>query len=263
VSAGNWWAVFLASGPYENVHYNTGRETFLLPVTWRNGWPSILTRGAVIPYVAGAPRVAPLPDDPPDQAPLSGNFVWRDEFDSAPLKPEWLYLRVPREPWVDLSSRPGWLAIRARPVPLEARDNPSFLARRQQHLSFDASTELEIPAAAAVAAGLAAFQSENAWYFLAVRRGAAQVAPAPSLPVELFLEKRGGEQTQVVARTWLKDDARIRLRISGNGGVYSFYFDEDGAGWMPLKEEDDGSILSTDVAGGFVGAFVGPYARAE
>ena len=30
------------------------------------------------------------------------------------------------------------------------------------------------------------------------------------------------------------------------------------AGWKPLKEHEDGSILSTDVAGGFVGAMVGP-----
>jgi hypothetical protein len=27
-----------------------------------------------------------------------------------------------------------------------------------------------------------------------------------------------------------------------------------------VKEKDDGSILSTDIAGGFVGTVVGPYA---
>jgi len=37
----------------------------------------------------------------------------------------------------------------------------------------------------------------------------------------------------------------------------------DGGGWKPLMVGDDGSILSTDVAGGYVGAVVGPYARAE
>ncbi|MDR1718453.1 MAG: glycoside hydrolase family 43 protein, partial [Prevotella sp.] len=31
---GDWYAVFLACRPYEGNYYNTGRETFMLPVTW-------------------------------------------------------------------------------------------------------------------------------------------------------------------------------------------------------------------------------------
>ena len=57
--------------------------------------------------------------------------------------------------------------------------------------------------------------------------------------------------------------ARVKLKIVGNGADYSFYFDPDGSGWKPLMEHADGTILSTDVAGGFVGAMVGPYARAD
>ena len=53
---GSWWATFLATRTYEDIHYNTGRETFLLPVTWRDGWPVILEHGEVIPYVAPGPR---------------------------------------------------------------------------------------------------------------------------------------------------------------------------------------------------------------
>jgi len=109
-----------------------------------------------------------------------------------------------------------------------------------------------------IAVGLAAFQNENYWYFLAVRRH-TQHAPA----LELVLEKRSGKQTETIARVALDDAARVKLKIAANARTYSFYFDEDGSGWKPLRENDDGSILSTDVAGGFVGAFVGPYARAE
>ena len=39
---GNWWAVFLGCRPYEQDMYNTGRDTYLLPVTWKDGWPTIL-----------------------------------------------------------------------------------------------------------------------------------------------------------------------------------------------------------------------------
>ena len=258
---GKWWATFLASRPYERTHYNTGRETFLLPVTWRDGWPTILERGKTIPYVgaAAAPQ-GPL-------APTTGNFTWRDDFDSRSLKLEWLQVRVPKQSWVDLTSRPGWLTIHPLAAPLDSLTNPSFLARRQQHLAFDASTEFAAPAAG-VSMGLAAFQSENYWYFLGVHRvsvAAEDHSPRGDgkPPLELFLERRAGARTETIARAELADVTHLKLKISGNARAYSFYFDADGAGWKPLKENDDGSILSTDVAGGFVGAVVGPYALTE
>jgi xylan 1,4-beta-xylosidase len=271
---GSWWAVFLASRPYEIVHYNTGRETFMLPVTWRDGWPSILAAGREIPFAAAAPAVPSVAAAPTAVSagpgtgdlsptgrragpPTTGNFTSRDEFDSPVLQQQWLYVRIPKQPWADLVHRPGWLTIHALHTPLEALQNMSFLAWRQQHLAFDASTELEIPRETGMSAGLAAFQNENDWYFLAVHRA----AQPPGL--ELFLEKRGGKQTETIARIALVDGARIKLKIAASARAYSFYFDEDGSGWKPLRENDDGSILSTDVAGGFVGAFVGPYARAE
>lgn len=206
-------------------------------------------------------------------------------------------MRVPKLPWVDLTQRPGWLTINALRVRLDSLQNMSFLARRQQHLSFDASTELEIPAAPGVSAGMAAFQSENYWYFLGVRRRPVGGGP-PLSRVELFLEKRAGDKTETVAAAPLDeyaarenaarggvagqsltpqgaahDDAqrqgatagvaRIKLEIVGNAAAYSFYFDPDGSGWRPLMEHADGTILSTTVAGGYVGAMVGPYARAD
>jgi alpha-N-arabinofuranosidase len=200
-------------------------------------------------------------------APTTGNFTWRDDFDSRSLKAEWLQVRVPKQPWADLASRPGWLTIHPLAARLDSLTHPSFLARRQQHLAFDASTELATPTAAGVSMGLAAFQSENYWYFLGVHRssvGAEDRSPrGGKAPLELFLEKRAGAHTETIARAELADVTHLKLKISGNARAYSFYFDTDGAGWKPLKEGDDGSILSTDVAGGFVGAVVGPYARAE
>lgn len=267
---GHWWAIFLASRPYESVHYNTGRETYLLPVTWRDGWPVILARGKGIPYIATAPAVPVAHDEDRSAAPTAtliptpttGNVTWHDDFAWHSLRPEWLQVRVPKQPWADLSSRPGWLTIHPLPASLDALTNPSFLAHRQQHLVFDASAELETPTRAGVATGLAAFQSENAWYFLGVRRGTTPSAEhSPHL--ELFLEKRGGARTGTIGHAELPDTPHLKLKISGNAREYSFYFDADGSGWKPLKEGDDGSILSTDVAGGFVGTVVGPYARSE
>src|SRR5262249_7691980 len=123
------------------------------------------------------------------------------------------------------------------------------------------TTELELPGNPGVSLGLAAFQNENFWYFFGVRK----LRP-DAKAFEVFLEKRSGKQTDTIARVDLNTNtAHAKLRISADARAYSFYYSggESGTVWMALKENDDGSILSTDVAGGFVGAFVGPYARAE
>lgn len=248
---GSWWAVFLASRIYGGTHYNTGRETFLLPVEWRDGWPTILEGGRAIPQVSRAPSFA---QRDAGQAPLSGNFTWRDEFDAVVPDRAWLHLRVPKRQWADLASNPGRLTIHPLDEKLDTPRNPSFLARRQQHLVFEASTSLEPPRKQGTAAGIAVFQNEQHGYFFGVRHEHGKL--------ELFLEKDGGKGPATIATTRLEAGAQLGLKIAGNEGAYSFGYDA-GEGWRWLVRDDDATILSTDVAGGFVGATLGPYARAE
>ncbi|SOD55032.1 alpha-N-arabinofuranosidase [Pseudoxanthomonas wuyuanensis] len=246
---GRWWATFLASRNYGGVHYNTGRETYLLPVEWKDGWPTILPPGREIPYTAPGPTFM---SGPADQAPSTGNFIWRDEFDGPTLDRAWMFVRVPKQAWADLGVQPGQLAITPLAEGLDTLRNPSFLARRQQHLAFEASTAFMLPEPG-TEAGMAAFQNETHWYFLGVRRSGGKA--------ELFLEKSSGEAAETIASAMIEPGERLKLKIAGNGGAYSFAYDADGRGWQWLKQHDDGTILSTDVAGGFVGATLGPYAR--
>jgi alpha-N-arabinofuranosidase len=106
-----------------------------------------------------------------------------------------------------------------------------------------------------VAAGIAAVQNGQHWYFLGARRDGKSV--------QVFLEKKAGATVTQVAAVTLKQpaEADIKLKMTGQGRDYSFYYDV--GGWQPLLKNDDGSILSTEVAGGFVGAAVGPHARLE
>jgi alpha-N-arabinofuranosidase len=54
---GHWWSVFLGCRPFAGKWWTTGRETFLLPVTWTDdGWPQILPPGERVPYAVSAPR---------------------------------------------------------------------------------------------------------------------------------------------------------------------------------------------------------------
>lgn len=251
---GSWWAVFLASRNYQKRHYNTGRETYLLPVRWQDGWPQILPTDQAIPYVVKAPSWM---QGQASQAPLTGNFVERDAFDGPTLAAHWLRVRVPKQAWADLGDRPGMLAVHPLAENLDTLRNPAFLGRRQQHLRFEASTEMSRPAIG-VAAGLAAFQSEAYWYFLGVRsvRGDR---------LSVFLEGRDGSgSTRTLASREVPASAVLRLKIAGDEADYAFSFDTgDGQGWQTLARDVDGTVLSTDRAGGFVGALLGPFARDE
>jgi alpha-N-arabinofuranosidase len=186
---------------------------------------------------------------------MSGNFEWRDDFSRPTLDSAWMSLRTSPKAWADLAATPGSLTLHPRHDGLDSLHTPAFLARRQQHLAFDASTALEVPAHPGTAAGLAAFHNETHWYFLGVRRTGAQA--------EIFLERRDGDATRTVAHATMAAGKALTLRIAGDRGRYSFAYDADGKGWQWLRRDDDASFLSTDVAGGFLGTVLGPYARTE
>src|SRR5690606_6404920 len=219
---GSWWATFLATRTYEDIHYNTGRETFLLPVTWRDGWPVILDPGKEIPYMAPGPGFM---QEDPGVRPTTGNFTWRDEFEADELDAGWLQVRTAKTGWLGLERRAGWLSMHARPLALDTLLDPSFLARRQQPFRFAASARLETPAEEGTAAGMAAFQGEEYWYFLGVRRRGAGL--------ELFLEKSADGRRQTIATAKIASTPALELRISADAASYSFHYDPDGEGWQP------------------------------
>jgi xylan 1,4-beta-xylosidase len=74
---GNWWLAFLACRPYEGNHYNTGRETFMAPVVWEDGWPVINSDYEEVQYTY--PFNAALKNHEVKR-PVNGHFMLRDEF---------------------------------------------------------------------------------------------------------------------------------------------------------------------------------------
>jgi xylan 1,4-beta-xylosidase len=253
---GEWWAVFLGVRPYDGDYFNTGRETFMLPVDWADGWPVILEGDAVVPYVHPRPD---LPPQPSPRIPTTGNFSHLDDFDTEELAPCWTFIRTPHERWYDLSSAPGSLIIRARDHHIGGRVQPSFIGRRQQHAHASVSTEMNyMPEKPNDAGGLAAFQNDDYYYFLGVTLG-ADGAPA------VQLERRAGGGSEILASEPAGIDAAspIYLKIEARGNYYDFYFANETEEWRPLYENADGTILSTQVAGGFVGTIIGMYAYSE
>lgn len=247
---GQWWATFLAVRPYGDDLYNTGRETFLLPVEWKDGWPVILENGKTIPYVATAPKL-PAPKTLPP--PTSGAFKAVETFAGPELPLNWMTIRIPTERWWSVGK--GALTLKARPDKLDAQ--PSFWGRRQQHI--DASAQVTVsfaPKADGDRAGLTALQSDQFFYFLGV-------VQAGGKPV-LRLERRAGAGDPVdgvvVAQAPLATAGPVDLKITARGGEYDFAYAVKPGAWTTLKAGADGTMLSTKKAGGFVGAMFGVYA---
>ncbi|WP_204903012.1 glycoside hydrolase family 43 protein [Microbulbifer mangrovi] len=264
---GDWWAVFLGVRPYAGNYYNTGRETFLMPVTWEDGWP-VITRGEqTIPAIA--PRPA-LPRHAAHHIPTSGNFTLRDEFDQPHLPMHWLQLRTPdKSPdtrqWYDLQQSPGSLQLTPTATGLGDTGNPAFLARRQQHQYAVASTRLRFTPDADTRAGMAVFQNREHFYFFGIGR-------TPNGTPNILVKRRNGKGNldgETVASRPLEQSpdtpVDIELRIRARASEYDFYYrlrDKTPAArdWQPLLVSADGRVVSTQRAGGFVGAVIGLYA---
>jgi alpha-N-arabinofuranosidase len=140
-----------------------------------------------------------------------------------------------------------------RPQKLSEQTNPSFVGRRQQHIDFTAQTEFEFtPQSNNECAGLALLQNKDFYYLFVVTRTTETV-------VRLIKQAHGNEETLV---TQPVSPGRHGLKISANGQSYNFYFSTNNQ-WQPLAENIDGRILSTPVAGGFVGTYIAMYASSN
>lgn len=247
---GDWWATFLAVRPYRGDFYNTGRETFLMPVDWSGEWPRITAPEQAIPTVARRPA---LPQQAKPPVPTNGPFTLREEFDGAALGPHWMMMRNPRETWHRLAD--GALILTPRAAGLGDNANPSFVARRQQHQIVAASTLVRFSPTDGGQAGLAALQSDEYWFALTLAHHDGGS--------EIRLSRRAGptdpKAGTIVARAPAPDGA-VRLRIRGDRDRYAFDYAPERGEWRTLHAGADGTLLSTKTAGGFVGAVFGLYA---
>jgi xylan 1,4-beta-xylosidase len=252
---GDWWAVFLGCRPYKDNYYNTGRETFMAPVRWKDGWPVINPDFKEVQYRYPCPIQPPTPT----RRSYGGNVTLRDEFESPSLDRNWVFLRTPHEQWYDLTSKKGFLGLKLRPETCAGDMNPTFLGQRQQHLTGSASMALDFaPGAENEKAGLLVFQNETHFYFLCKSKEGSQ----PS--VQLY--KSGSKDLELIASQPLNEDqqhAVLFLKIDVFRDQYAFSYTFSTRHWMLLKDSVDATFLSTKVAGGFVGCMYALYATSS
>ncbi len=251
---GKTYAVFLAVRPYEGDYYNTGRETFIAPVEWRDEWPVINPGYAEVQYHYQA-NFKEIKQK--GALPQSGNFSYTMKFEKE-LDPSFLFMRRPDSTAFSLSKENG-LTLKLKPETIMEFGSPSFVGKRQQHLHNTIETKMEFTAADTnEVAGLTVFQSESNFYFMgkSISNGKQVVRLLKGMPGKKTMESL----KEITLET---TNAALYLRINAEGDTYSFYFSPDGKKWSLLKDKVDAKFVSTKTAGGFVGCIYGMYATSS
>lgn|GEM_PF-198717 len=238
---GSWWMVLLGVRPGGGTPgwHVLGRETFLTPVTWEDGWPrpARVTEQVEVPW-----PVAPAADE-----------RFRDDFDAAALDPAWVTpRRLPAEV-ASTTSRAGHLTVTGTGATLDDPD-VAFVGVRQRHRALTVRASLDV--ADGARGGLALRLDEEHHYEVDVADGVA-----------MAVARIGPLRTVVGSHPVGDGPVVVRIGITPTDG------------WDPRQGPDvvtlgveaadgdlvelaalDGRYLSTEVAGGFTGRIVGPYA---
>lgn len=245
---GEWWMVCLASRPRGGYYRNLGRETYLVPFIWEDGWPVINPGKGILE------DTFPMPNLPAYEA---KEIPAKEDFDTDTLPLHFMYLRNPKEENYSLTNRPGYLEMKLNADTLSSKGTPSYVCQRQLSFDFTAETKLSFsPAVENEQAGIAIYQSQSFNYqLLAGKKEDATV---------LSLVKTERDEVTVLKEEIL--DALypdLTLRITENEQDLTFAYSVDGKSEKILADKVDARILSTDVAGGFVGNTIGLYATSN
>ncbi len=243
---GSWWAVLLGMRPYGGYHYNLGRETFLVPVTWEDGWPVFAPGEGRVPAQVEVPFAdAPVPGAV--QGTASG-VVPSDDL-------RWTSVRaLPSEVATALGAG---FDLPLRPSTLADLDVPAFLGLRQQHRDVDVRAVLAADLAPGEEVGLVVRQSERDHVLMTV--GPTDDGTRRAVAVHV----RGGVPS-VLGETRVDGPAGapVTLTVSVRGQDYRLIVEQPGTEPVTVAVAD-GRTLDTVAAGGFLGLWLGVVATSN
>jgi alpha-N-arabinofuranosidase len=175
----------------------------------------------------------------------------RDEFDEPELRPIWSFARDPDDADWSLQTRPGWLQLMGSASTLSDEGSVAFVGRRQQHFIFTVRAVLDFePSRDGEEAGLVARMNERHHYEI----GVACVAGQRRVLVRLRVGDI--ERVDTVA---VPDTGGLVLQVAADETRYRFSWSSPGGAPVEISSAET-RYLSSEVAGGFTGVFLGMYA---
>lgn len=241
----DWWAVFLATRPYERNLTNLGRETFLLPVTWKDGWPDMVPPGEAVPLKLRKPLLSGIRKK-------SDWSKWYESFDGKTLGPQWLSREPVASDWLSLTDKSGSLMLRGA--------GSSFIGQRQRHRKARISTELRYASILGNGrAGIAAIADEGHRMFFGIEHRAS--GPTLVIAASGLKGTPKGETKLLECPIDLPTGKSIKLRMTVDGGSAEFAYAQPKGQWVTILSGADARLLATEYDGLlFTGTIVGLYA---
>jgi xylan 1,4-beta-xylosidase len=242
---GNWWMVCLGIRPvgFHSCHI-LGRETFLTPLKWQDGWPVTGNSGQIAVEMKGFEGLSPV---------AKRSYSTHDNFDDEDLPLHWNFLGNPADEAWSLTLNPGRLTLHCVKSNLGEIGDSAWIGRRQQHFKFRASACVDfIPRNDHEEAGITVFQNMHHHYDIAI----GYRENAPVLMVRRTIGTLSAEEiTSPVAQ------GPITLVIEGDRDEYRLgYASGDSAPVFLAGGET--RYLSTEVGGCFTGVYLAMYATA-
>jgi len=234
---GNWWLVFLGIRAVNGLLHNLGRETFLAPIEWKDGWPSI-----------GESKMVGCTMEGEFPAPVEAvNFDFTDSFTDNTRKLPWTFIRNPKEE--NFCLKDGYMQLTGEGIGLDNEEiSPVFMGIRQTEFRTRTCVDMEM-VSDDIQAGIAAYH--NAYYYYA-----------------LFIEKENGAMYAVLEKH-LHDEkcisSRIRidmadtvsLRMETDSAFYHFYVTVNDSTYYVGKGSIAGLCTEGTMMMTFTGTFVG------
>jgi alpha-N-arabinofuranosidase len=245
MESGQWVAFFLGAraAGYEGFPH-LGRETFLAPLEWRDGWP-VINGGKPVPLsleIPGAPEPHPWPAEPT-----------RDDFDTEVLAPGWIHHRTPPAGSFTLSKRPGYLRLYGMETALSKVGPVTFVGRRQTEFAQRFTARIEFaPTQESEETGLSIFMNENHHYALAL------TGTELGNGLRVLLRKRVDDLDVITAQAELPAGP-VELSIEGEKGRYHFRYRQGTADWQTLGTAV-AKHLTPELAGTWTGVVWALYA---
>lgn len=266
---GSWYMVCLASRLVGGYHKPMGRETFIAPVTWEDGWPVVSLGTGKLEWEYPAPNLTKK------QYPA---VKQESTFEGKTLGMEWNYLGTPYQHFTRIADKKLYIRmLKKNLIPSEfegeeynffghmeklgnTRENMPFVGKRMTATTFEARALLEVHLNAEECAGIAIYQNNANHLRLECQDYDKDKIRFAVRTVRFGLpEGKMHYEETTVGCVELPESTIYELKIYAAENLYSFSVIADGAEYYVAKDVD-GSYIGSESAGGFVGAYIGLFA---
>lgn len=263
---GNWYAVMLASRTIGGYHKNFGRETYLTPVEWQEGWPIFSPKTGMVEFEYDADE--DLPWTPVKEFPV------RDDFDTEELGKHIIFWGTPYDDFYRIADSklylkclPHEIATPVKPFGYEKQigNNVAAVGRTQRDVSFDVETEMTYTANGNEEAGFIIMQQSAHQYLLRriCKDGKQMLQLVLNTSISEGLPWLPGYNCKIDSKVLEEveyDEEKVVLRLQVREQDYEFFYGKDESSMTAFATHGDGRLLNPVEVGPMAGTYLAMYA---